>query len=180
MTTLAASSVQEVSTIESHMIPNDSIVVFDWDNTLKIVNKETKRIESRVNKEFLRHLIGERGCELYVISAIRPSQMNMDTLLMEVDRLGLRNFFCQNSKGREKGANDFPWVREGNIIICGYNKAEVFLTLREKDMSCTDEVDCADDGHLTKRPVVFFDDEAENIEKFSHIVKDSLCYKIEG
>ncbi|KAK3801738.1 hypothetical protein RRG08_033921 [Elysia crispata] len=143
-------------------IPKNSRVVFDWDNTLKIVNKRTKKIECSVQPSFLQKLITEKTCQLYIISAIRPSKMNMDTLLMEVDRLGIRKFFCPFWQSEQQYQLNGPhegqapsavnkklctheshsevikgkldtYVRWGNIIICGYDKAEVFLELLDAE-----------------------------------------------
>ncbi|RUS72032.1 hypothetical protein EGW08_020196 [Elysia chlorotica] len=151
-------------------IPKNARVVFDWDNTLKLVNKETKKIECSVPSSFLQKLVTEKACQLYIISAIRPSRLNMDTLLLEVDRLGIREFFCpfwQSEQQRQLngpgGGETHPTVdkmlcphgfhaelvhgkldtyyRWGNIIICGYDKAEVFLELLE-----------AEDAHVIKTP----------------------------
>ncbi|GFS12477.1 hypothetical protein ElyMa_006698700 [Elysia marginata] len=121
--------------------------------TEKLVNKEAKRIECSVKPSFLQNLVVEKKCQLYIISAIRPSRMNMDTLLMEVDRLGIRKYFCpfwqsqhqQNPKSVTDESNQDlgglescvelvqgnldAYVRWGNIIICGYDKAEVFLEI---------------------------------------------------
>ncbi|GFN77478.1 hypothetical protein PoB_000398400 [Plakobranchus ocellatus] len=144
-------------------IPPGSYVVFDWDNTLKLVNKTTKSIECSVTPIFLSNLISEKGCQLYIISAIRPSKMNMETLLMEVDKLGVREFFCpqgqqtfpeshkdtsctSNGQQTEHSSlqscsiqhvkkNSLSYVRCGNIVICGYDKAEVFLQLIEAETS---------------------------------------------
>ena len=83
----------------------------------------------------------------------------MDTLLMEVDRLGIREFFCPfwqqyqlngphedqalsavNKKLCTHGSHSEvikgkldTYVRWGNIIICGYDKAEVFLELLDAE-----------------------------------------------
>lgn len=215
-------------TIEEYYddIPYGARVVFDWDNTLKIINKDTKSIECRVKPSFLQSLVKEKGCLLYIISAIRPSRMNMDTLLMEVDRLGIREFFCpfwqaqhhprSESNSIENKSLGFQrsfvemihgnvniYVRWGNIIICDYDKAEVFLEVinaeKIQEMAIKkilglaptkmreDVVDAVEDNNeiniavstkeaeTNARPVVFFDDEKVNITNFSKIVKDSVC-----
>lgn len=165
------SQIRSIHIIEHDMIPNNSRVVFDWDNTLKVINKEKRTIESRLSASFLSHLKDDKLCELFIISAIRPSKMNLDTLLMEVDRLGLRQFFCDadDTTIKQRTLVDFPWMREGNIIICGYDKAEAFLSL-----TSTDQVD----GVNIERPVVFFDDEEVNIHNFNAIVKGSQCFHV--
>ncbi|RUS69621.1 hypothetical protein EGW08_022608 [Elysia chlorotica] len=161
-----------VRTIESNMIPTSSRVVFDWDKTLKIIgstssSEKKTNIFSRVTKNFLAHLKEEKGCELFIISARKPSQMGIETVLIETDRLGLTDYFCSTrtvfGKREEVRKGDSHWVREGNIIICDYNKAEVFNAVVEGK---------------EERPAVIFDDEEVNIVNFSKIVPGSLCYHL--
>uniref|UniRef100_A0A0B6ZJ27 Uncharacterized protein n=1 Tax=Arion vulgaris TaxID=1028688 RepID=A0A0B6ZJ27_9EUPU len=199
----------QTSSIESYIdqIPFKATVVFDWDNTLKVTSADRKAITSGLSKESLNTLVQVKQSTLYIISAIRPTRMNMDTLLIEVDKLGLRRYFCPECKREHFSSevcshdiksdivrDNHPYVCWGNIIICGYDKAEVFLELLEKDdvinddhqntqqqkYDSWDEVDGIGNSSLKlqqnfHRDVYFFDDEFVNIENFSQLVKDSTC-----
>lgn len=122
--------------------------------------------------------------------------------MMEVDRLGLRSYFCPKCK-RENLFTDVcshdkepcvvcqhpTYAAWGNIVICGYDKAEVFLTLRGntgtsgcnhnegKPLPCneTEQVTELDMPHALDKRVYFFDDEVVNIENFRQIVRNSEC-----
>lgn len=157
--------------ITDDMIEDGAYVVFDWDNTLKLYNRESRGLSSRVSHEFLHHLKHDRGCHLYIISAIRPSAINLKTILIEVDRLGLSdiftsdNFGIDNVDGPSVDETFVPnqYARKGNIIICGYNKPAMFLELSSFDSAKGDKV-------------IFFDDEEVNIDSFSACVPNSICY----
>lgn len=159
------SEFRKVTKIDDSLIENGAYVVFDWDNTLKLYNKETRELSCRVSREFLLHLKQDLGCDLYIISAIRPSKINMSTIMSEVKKLGLDDIFVeedfQHTSPQE--VKDNVYAREGNVIICGYDKAETFLKLAPFDAS---------QGHK----VIFFDDEEVNIENFGTIVPNSTCY----
>ncbi|KAK7480393.1 hypothetical protein BaRGS_00028312 [Batillaria attramentaria] len=162
-----------VTDIREDLIEKNAHVVFDWDNTLKLYDKQTGRLRSRVSRDFLVHLKRDLGCRLYIISAIRPSRINLSTILTEVERLGLTDVFVDDQEdsddvdGTENGhkceVKPNEYAREGNVIICGYDKAETFLRLASFD---------ADKGDK----VIFFDDEEVNIENFEAIVPNSKCY----
>ena len=163
--------------LDEHIPPN-SVVVFDWDNTLKLYDCQTRTIKSRVDRQFLERLKKEKSCTLFVISAIRPSRMNMETLLLEMGRLGLTDIFADiDPKDAASISKHIVVVAGryascGNIIICGYDKSEVFLEVmseRRKRENWNSE------GEET---VVFFDDEVVNIENFCAIVKNSTCFRI--
>ncbi|XP_070199892.1 uncharacterized protein [Littorina saxatilis] len=161
--------------ITDDMIEDGAHVVFDWDNTLKLYDTKTKQLSLRVDKKFLLHLKNDRHCKLYVISAIRPSAMNLSTILLEIEKLRLTDVFV-NVGFKKDGCDqvdgvveDKPVVKpseyahKGNVIICGYDKAETFLKLSMFDASKGDKV-------------VFFDDEYENVYNFHAIVPNSTCY----
>jgi predicted ThiF/HesA family dinucleotide-utilizing enzyme len=75
----------------------------------------------------------------------------VETILIEVDRLGLTNIFMEDDANIRVVPHKY--ARKGNVIVCGYDKSETFL-----------EVFGDDDGGKT--PVVFFDDERVNIDIF--------------
>ena len=147
--------------ITDELIPDGTTVVFDWDNTLKLYDKESKKISSRVEKLDLQRWKTEKQCDMYIISAIYPSKINLETLLYEVNKLGLLEIFANNDDKMEGQVGKF--VRKGNIIICGYDKAETFI-------------------HVTKNKrsenVVFFDDEEINIINFGELVPNSECFLV--
>lgn len=87
----------------------------------------------------------------------------METILIEVDRLGLTNIFMEDDANIRVVPHKY--ARKGNVIVCGYDKSETFL-----------EVFGDDDGGKT--PVVFFDDERVNIDNFSPIVDNCTCYHV--
>ncbi|XP_076471106.1 uncharacterized protein LOC143301004 [Babylonia areolata] len=160
------------SDIRDDMIEDGSHVVFDWDNTLKLYNRQTQQLSCRVSKDFLLRLKNQRGCQLYIISAIRPSQLNLATLLSEVDKLGLTDLFVRDSSDEVDGAaadqavvKNGEYAHMGNIIICGYDKAETFLKLSNFDSGRGDKV-------------TFFDDEEVNVSNFSILVPNSRCIHI--
>lgn len=148
--------------ITDDLIEEDgSYVVFDWDNTLKLYNNG--QLSSRVSKQFLLHLKHDRHCHLYIISAIRPSILNMSTILHEVEKLDLLEVFDVTADARVI-LQPNEYARKGNVIICGYDKAESFLKLSK----------------YSGGRVVFFDDESVNIHNFSSIVPNSSCYLCNG
>ena len=151
--------------ISDGMIEDRAYVVFDWDNTLKLYDKKTRKLSCRVSIDFLLHLKNDRGCRLYIISAIRPSAINLSTILSEVEKLGLTDVFMSDGAAQSV-IKPGEYARQGNVIICGYDKAETFLKLSSFD---------ADKGDK----VMFFDDEEVNIHNFSAIVPTSACYLVE-
>ena len=169
---------KETSEILEDHIPDNSYVVFDWDNTLKVIDRQQRSIKSRVNKEFLEGLKTKKKCSLFVISAISPSRINMETLLLEMDRLDLTSVFVNQEPSEEvspsKGITVVPgqYACKGNAIICGYDKAEVFLQVMS-ERTKTPQWNSNGD-----KKVVFFDDEIVNIDNFSVIVKNSQCFHI--
>ena len=159
--------------ISDEMIADGAYVVFDWDNTLKLYDRETRQLSSRVSKEFLLHLKNDRNCQLFIISAIRPSAVNLATILFEVEKLGLTDVFINASGDQVDGLMaDEPVVKsneyayKGHVIICGYDKAETFLKLSSFSSARGEKV-------------MFFDDEAVNIDNFNAIVPASVCYLCE-
>lgn len=178
------------SEIADDMIPDGGVIVFDWDNTLKIYDKKSRTIFPRVSRENLQRWKQEKRCEMYVISAIRPSRINLETLLLEVEKLGFLDIFTQENDVMECVPGEY--ARRGNIVICGYDKAETFLMLRKlqsskhsvkKDNTVGTKVTSYDaiDGivpYATSEKVIFFDDEEPNIENFSTLVKGSVCYLV--
>jgi hypothetical protein len=194
--------------IREELIPDRGILVFDWDNTLKLYDREKRQISSRVEKERLLRWQKEKQCDMYVISAIYPSKINLETLLYEVNKLGLLQLFTNEEDKVEIQAGKF--ARKGNVIICGYDKAETFLNVTQtapqakRDSQQTTGIqlpvdfvdgDVADgiDSHchgygsndtvgfgtnINKRQVVFFDDEEVNIVNFSALVQDSKCFLV--
>ncbi|KAK3101425.1 hypothetical protein FSP39_003471 [Pinctada imbricata] len=145
--------------IEEDLIEPESVIVFDWDNTLKICGEARKGITLRVPRLQLLKWRENLKCEMYIISAIRPTVMNLETLLIEVERLAILDLFVGSDDKIEK--TDI-FVRKGNVIICGYDKAESFLEACE----------------VKDRKVFFFDDEEVNIHNFNSIVKNSICYLV--
>lgn len=152
------------SDIEEWMIKPRSKIVLDWDNTLKVYRKSDKRLSSRVARDRLLHWKKNLSCELFIISAIRPTRMNLETILMEVERLNLTDVFtCHNDvivlvSGK--------YARKGSVIICGYDKAETFVEL------------CSHANDEDEHDIIFFDDEFVNIYNFRAIVPGSQCYLI--
>lgn len=172
--------------ISDDLVPDRSTIVFDWDNTLKLYNCKTRQLSSRVDIESLRKWKLDKQCEMYVISAIYPSRINLETLLFEVGKLGLLEFFTNKGDTVEVRAGEL--VRKGNIIICGYDKAETFLKVKQQS-SIRNEVDgliaaereAGDEGSCERNSddiVVFFDDEEVNIINFSAMVQNSICYLV--
>ena len=151
--------------ITENMVAPGSHVVFDWDNTLKLYDTVTRRLSLRVSYDLLYHLKHDLGCHLYIISALRPSALNLATLLHEVHALGLTDIFCnlpgQGAVGDVLVCGDY--ARRGNVIICGYNKAETFLKLSSFSAARGDRV-------------FFFDDESVNVSNFRTLVHGSVCY----
>ena len=152
------------SIIEEWMIKPKAKVIFDWDNTLKIYRKSDQTLSSRIAKDRLLYWKNSLSCELFIISAIQPSRMNMETILLEVDKLNLMEVFtCQND---EITVVPGKYARKGAVIICGYDKAETFLELGEVD-------------HRKDDNIIFFDDEFINVYNFRAIVPRSQCYLIQ-
>jgi hypothetical protein len=171
--------------ITDEMIEDGAYVVFDWDNTLKLYDPKTRTLTSRVSREFLLHLKHNRRCRLFIISAVRPSAINLSTILYEVDKLGLTDLFLSEWKDEDddlqtdgdkvdagpssgtltdvKPEVNSEYGRKGNIIICGYDKAETFLKISSLNAGQGDRV-------------MFFDDEEVNVDNFSAIVPNSTCF----
>jgi len=193
--------------IESVKIQSGSHVVFDWDNTLKLYDKKQRIISCRVDKHLLQTLKHEKQCKLYVISAISPSRMGLETLVHEVSKLGLLDIFTEPDD--EPTIHAGRYARKGNLITCGYDKAEIFLELSglgtrseerqstqestgrdeyEDDVIEVDGEDYVDSARgvpsravnlpHTTPSVFFFDDEEVNITNFSTIVPNSKCYLV--
>lgn len=163
--------------ITDNLIPDYGIIVFDWDNTLKVYDHHSRQISSRVTKGQLEKWKLDKQCNMFIISAIRPSRMNMETLLFEVDKVGLTELFTTEGDKIELKAGQY--ARKGNIVICGYDKAETFLQIM-KEMNqpgCGDEVDSGKPTESGK--VVFFDDEEVNVINFRALVAGSKCYLIQ-
>ena len=148
-----------ISNIDEGLIKENSIIVFDWDNTLKLYDIGSRQLSLRVPREQLVKWRENLKCEMFIISAIRPTVMNLETLMLEVRRLGIVDLFVGEKDEIEKTS---MFVRKGNIIICGYDKAEAFL------QAC----------QCGQRQVIFFDDEEVNILNFKSLVKDSICYLV--
>lgn len=191
--------------ITDKLIPERGTVVFDWDNTLKLYNRETRKISTRVDKSNLHRWRTEKQCDMYIISAIYPSKINLETLLFEVNKLGLLEFFTKEDDKVEVQAGKF--ARKGNIIICGYDKAETFINVTKTkidaglseiqqttetqlpvdflggdvadgiDIDCYDNT-CAFETNINSGNVVFFDDEEINIINFSALVPNSNCFLV--
>ena len=128
-------SVKEMSNVS---VPSSAAIVFDWDNTLKQYDIANRSLKPGVSKNVLQKWKSEKHCQLFIISAIRPSKMNLETLLIEVGRLDLEDLFTEPSDQIQVVPDKY--ARKGNIIICGYDKAETFLDLyRESRTYSTDD-----------------------------------------
>lgn len=207
MATAPSSTIYKISIgdIKEDTVSSSSAVVFDWDNTLKQYNPESRTLQTGVDKNILLKWKNDLKCQLFIISAIRPSKMNMETILIEVERLGLTDVFIEKSDDFQIVPNKY--ARKGNVIICGYDKAETFLDIfyDREDFTDVDKGDMLDsgprgninvesdindietDGQVivdtmastrTDLPVIFFDDEEVNIDNFSQLVKNSVCYNV--
>lgn len=179
----------ECSEISDDLIPFGASLVFDWDNTLKLYDPGTRSISSRVPTTTLTWWKSHKRCQMYIISAIRPSRINLETLLLEVGKLDLTEMFTCDSD--QVIVEPGIFARKGNIIICGYDKAETFLAVTSRNKreqegkTAVDLVDGlysfhvkeADDLRKTDN-VVFFDDEEVNIINFRQIVRNSKCYLV--
>lgn len=121
----------------------------DWDNTLKKSGKCSVPF-TFFNREAVTFMI---------ISAIRPSRLNLESLMIEVDRLGLRQYFVLPT--------DVPVIRSdycrlGNVVICGYDKVETFIELT---------------GYVGEGDgITFYDDEKVNIDNWRARLPKSVCY----
>lgn len=107
-------------------IPNSSYVIFDWDNTLKIYDPSSRTIRSRFAKDELISL-KRRQCHLYIISAVAPRRLALESLLHELKKLGLEEVFVEADSKIEVNCS---YARKGNVVACGYDKAETFLKLK--------------------------------------------------
>ena len=114
-----------VTDINEDLVKYSSFIVFDWHNTLKQYNPERRTIKSGVDREILLKWKSELKCKLFIISAIRPTKINLETILIEVERLGLTDVFTEKTDTAEIVPNKY--ARKGNVIICGYDKAETFF-----------------------------------------------------
>lgn len=90
--------IEEISIAEIHegLVRVPSAVVFDWDNTLKQYDSARRSIRSGVDRNVLEKWKEDRQCRLFVISAIRPTRINVETILIEVDRLELTDMFVED------------------------------------------------------------------------------------
>lgn len=146
-------------------IPDGAHVVFDWDNTLKLY--DGRAISCRFDIADL-SAMRRRGCVLYVMSAIAPRRAAFETLLYEVETLGLTWLFMDDDPAAA-AANvevDRRYCRKGRIVSCGYDKAEVFMEISGHKMP------------TTTTPTYFFDDEPINIYNFRHLVPNSHCHLV--
>ncbi|CAL1540916.1 unnamed protein product [Lymnaea stagnalis] len=134
--------------IEQCYIPDRATVIFDWDNTLKVINVKKRCIESRVKVEFLEQLVRDKHCTLYIISAIQPSRINMSTILFEVDKLGLRKYFCSHCQNElnnceNQTCSSCPAVHDESFQISStefmINGGKSSVLLRNKTPSCCAE-----------------------------------------
>ena len=188
---MAGHRINEISIadVKEELIKVPSAVVFDWDNTLKQYNSERRSIKSGVDKNILLKWKYDLKCHLFIISAIRPSKINMETILIEVERLELADVFIDKHDAIQIIPNKY--ARKGNVIICGYDKAETFMDVfyGEKNKTGGDILVDGPGGHdmtdgtavspdNSSTPVLFFDDEQVNIDNFSQIVHNSICYHI--
>lgn len=189
------------SEITEDLIPDGGTIVFDWDNTLKVYNHSNKQISSRVDRSTLQRWKHEKQCKMYVISAIRPSRINLETLLFEVRKLGLLEIFAKEEDKVEVKAGKY--ARMGNVIICGYDKAETFLeiartepnarqfleksTIYSQGMDVTDAASdfmhdsyelVESDTNSRNEDIIFFDDEEVNIINFSALIENSTCFLV--
>ncbi|XP_052796076.1 uncharacterized protein LOC128228673 [Mya arenaria] len=153
-------SVNTCTSISGSKIPENATIVFDWDNTLKMYNKQTRSISSRVEKSFLEKLKNEMNCRMYIISAISPSRINLDTILFEVGKLGLLDIFVDLKDTPEIVRGKY--ARKGRVIICGYDKAETFLELSGygRELGGTER----DDEVATVEDDAFSDLECDGVE----------------
>lgn len=172
------------SEISDEMVPEMAMVVFDWDNTLKLYDKSTNALSSRVPRDRLECWKREKHCELFIISAIFPSRLNLETLLLEVEKLQILDLFVDEhdvivvKPGR--------YARKGNVVICGYDKAETFIELRGLGHTLDGSVLKNEEQgiHVKKlgadnRTVVFFDDEEINVRNFvAFLGNKSICYLV--
>ena len=55
-----------------------------------------RSIRSGVDRNVLERWKEDRQCRLFVISAIRPTRINVETILIVVDRLGLTDMFVED------------------------------------------------------------------------------------
>lgn len=207
MATAPSSSIYKISIgdVKESTVSSSSAVVFDWDNTLKQYNPEKRTLKTGVDRSILLKWKNDLKCQLFIISAIRPSKMNMETILIEIERLGLTDVFIEKSDDIQIVPNKY--ARKGNVIICGYDKAETFMDIfyGRKDFINVDKGDMLDSGPRgkvnvendtndietdgpvlvdtmastsTDTKVIFFDDEEVNIDNFSQLVKNSVCYHV--
>lgn len=144
-------------------IKPNSDVLFDWDNTLKFTNSPT--LACSVPNDVLEKLVTELNCKLFILTAISNSKSGIETLKIEVERLGLQNFFAKDGDVislQETSYGSF-W-RWGNCIVCGYTpKVGVYI-------HCC----CCCLG----RPVYFFDDEINNVECFKMNMPESHVFHV--
>lgn len=85
-----------IAEIREGLVRVSSAVVFDWDNTLKKHDSAMRSIRSGVDRNVLEKWKEDRQCRLFVISAIRPTRINVETILIEVDRLELTDMFVED------------------------------------------------------------------------------------
>lgn len=167
-----------INDINENDILHGSIIIFDWDNTLKLYDRTTKTLSCGVNRERLQRWKDEKECELFILSAITPSWLNLTTILIEVERLHLKDYFVKESDTVEIKFGKY--ARLGNIVICGYDKAETFLEIsnnfRTAHSNQTFEEESNPKSCINKwNKVVFFDDEEINLTNFSCQVNGSQC-----
>ena len=156
------------------MEPN-SDVLFDWDNTLKKLDKSTNppTLVCSVPKDVLYKLVTELNCRLFILTAISNSKLGIETLKIEVERLGLRDFFAKDSGDvieLQKTCSYGSFWRWGNCIVCGYSpKVGVYLHC------CTNN---NNNNNNNNNPVYFFDDEINNVECFKMNLPNSNVFHV--
>lgn len=134
-------------------------IVLDWDNMLKVYWKFDKRLLLWVVRDCLFYWKKNLLCEFFIISVIRLICMNLEIILMEVERLNFMEvFMCYND---EIVLVFGKYVRKGLVIICGYDKVEMFVEL------------CLYVNDEDEYDIIFFDDEFVNIYNFCVIVLGS-------
>lgn len=156
------------------MVPKQGTVVFDWDNTLKLYDKKSRQLKSRVSKPCLQRWKQEKCCDFFIISAIYPSRLNLETLLLEVAKLDLQEIFTDGNDVIDVKPGQY--AKKGNIVICGYDKAETFVRLKGLDSAQNVEMI----ENKSRDPfIVFFDDEEVNVRNFSAILGNKVvCYLV--
>lgn len=161
-------------------VERNADVLFDWDNTLKLLDrsKTPAELKCSVPRKTLETLATTRGCRLFVLSAVRNSRMGIETLKIEVEKLGLGSLFATAEDAVEEhdtssGYGSF-W-RWGNCIACGPEAPKVGVYLH---VVCRAEEE--EEGESEERPVYFFDDEINNVECFRTTMPEAHVVHVVG